>query len=757
MGNITITKPKPKQKPLQVVNQAGDLFESFAAYKGMKDEGLSNLRSETAHILSFCNKHDDPKAKAVTHLAFGYVQSGKTMSFTALTAMARDNGYRLIFYLAGIANNLYEQTYDRLRGDLFDRDSHHYRMIKEDGQMAKNIQNAMLLSKKPIMLVPILKHHGHINKLAKVCESDTFKNAMKGETVIIIDDEADQASLNNYGYQNSKTGEFKMSSTYEAIMKLRLALPGHSYVQYTATPQAQILISIDDILSPKSHTVLSPGAAYTGGKLFFKNEPAGIVSGSLIKVIPEEEAYHVRHNDLDKMPKSLHEALWFHVMSTAIIVHLREDEKIKYLSMMVHPDQPVKSSKKFLDWVDDELERFAKVLKKPDGQDAKKRFLKELKENIYPEVVKYMDESEKPTFEEILPFMSDAINDRQLHYVNSKKDGEKEIDWSLGSMHILFGAQLLNRGFTINNLSTTYMPRHTVGVATADTIEQRCRFFGYKMHYIKSCRVYLPEPSIQNYVDYVDNEEELRKVLKDYETLKEAGHALMSSPNLQQCRKNVLPSNLVKTTMDGNCKMEAFDTPEVIDDNNKLAEAFIKKLVKEKNDYRVLYKNTTKQREHRVWDLTIDEAVNFLLDFRFASVAEAVRRDNTVRYIKYLAAWPGCKIDHVEFMQMAYDGKPMHRAFNPTKAKIKSTFYTGADKDATIYPGDQNVTMSEDTITIQLYNFELSPSFPNRPTAHTLSINYPEKLSTAYCTNNQEVEDIDPLFNEVDEEYESNS
>lgn len=757
MSNITITKPKPKQKPLQVVNQAGDLFESFAAYKGMKDEGLSNLRSETAHILSFCNKHDDSKAKAVTHLAFGYVQSGKTMSFTALTAMARDNGYRLIFYLAGIANNLYEQTYDRLRSDLFDRDSHHYRMIKEDGQMAKNIQNAMLLSKKPIMLVPILKHHGHIDKLAKVCESDTFKNAMKGETVIIIDDEADQASLNNYGYQNSKTGEFKMSSTYEAIMKLRLALPGHSYVQYTATPQAQILISIDDILSPKSHTVLSPGAAYTGGKLFFKNEPAGIVSGSLIKVIPEEEAYHVRYNDLEKMPKSLHEALWFHVMSTAIIVHLREDEKIKYLSMMVHPDQPVKSSKKFLDWVDDELERFAKVLKKPDGQDAKKRFLKDLRENIYPEVVKYMSDEERPSFEEILPYMSDAINDRQLHYVNSKKDGEKEFDWSLGSMHILFGAQLLNRGFTINNLSTTYMPRHTVGVATADTIEQRCRFFGYKMHYIKSCRVYLPESSIQNYVDYVDNEEELRNTLKECETLKEAGHALMSSRNLQQCRKNVLPSNIVKTTMEGNCKMEAFDSPEVIEDNNKLAEAIIKKLVEEKRNYRVLYKNTTKQREHRVWDLTIDEAVNLLLDFRFASVAEAVRRDNTVRYIKYLAAWPGCKIDHVEFMQMAYDGKPMHRAFNPQKAKIKSTFYTGADKDATIYPGDQNVIMSEDTITIQLYNFELLPCFPNRPTAHTLSINYPEKLSTAYCTNNQEVEDIDPLFNEVDEEYESNS
>lgn len=756
MSNITITKNKVKQKPLQIVNPSGKLFESFAAYKGMKGEELANLRNNTAHILSFCNKHDDTKAPSVTHLAFGLVQSGKTMSFTALTAMARDNNYRLIFYLSGSATNLYNQTYNRLLNDLYRIDSNHYRMIKENAQMANDIKNAMNLSKKPIILVPILKHHTHINKLAKICQSDTFKDAMKNETVIIIDDEADQASLNNYGYQNSKTGQFKRSSTYDAILKLRLALPGHSYVQYTATPQAQILISIDDILSPKSHTVLDAGKGYTGGELFFKNEPKGIVSGSLIKVIPEDEAYNYRHNDLAKMPKSLHEALWFHVMTTAIIVHLREDEKIKYLSMMVHPDQPVKSSKKFLEWVKDDLERHAKILSKPNGFDAKMRFLKELKEKIYPEVVKYMNDEERPTFEEVLPFMSDAINDRQLHLVNSKKEGEKEIDWDLGSMHILFGAQLLNRGFTINNLSTTYMPRHTVGIATADTIEQRCRFFGYKMHYIKSCRVYLPECSIQNYVDYVESEKELRKILANSETLKEAGHSLMSSSNLQQCRKNVLPSNLVKTTMQGNCKMEAFDTPEVIAHNNEIAEAFIKQLVEEKREFQVLYPNTTKQREHRVWSLSVDEAVDFLLDFQFASVEEAVRKDNTIRYIKYLAGWPGHKIDHIDFMQMAYNGNPMQRSFNLNRAKIKSAFYTGSDKNINIYPGDQKVIMSKDTITIQLYHFELSPCFPNRARAYTLSINYPDTLSTAYCTNNQDVIDIDTVLNEL-KENENNS
>ena len=165
--------------------------------------------------------------------------------------------------------------------------------------------------------------------------------------------------------------------------------------------------------------------------------------------------------------------------------------------------------------------------------------------------------------------------------------------------------------------------------------------------------------------------------------------------------------------MEGNCKMEAFDNPDVIENNNSIVKLFIQKLEKERKNFRILYPNTTKQREHRVCSITIDEAVDFLLDFQFANVAEAVRRDNTVRYIKYLAAWPGCKIDHVDFMQMAYDG-----------------------------------------ITIQLYNFELSPCYPNRPTAYTISINYPDKLSTAYCTNNQEVMDVDVLFNEVEEEYE---
>ena len=90
--------------------------------------------------------------------------------------------------------------------------------------------------------------------------------------MLIIDDEADQASLNGYAYKNSKSEDWEedeYTATYKSIMNLRNSLPNHSYVQYTATPQGPLLISIVDLLSPKHHTVLTPGKSYTGGKTFF--------------------------------------------------------------------------------------------------------------------------------------------------------------------------------------------------------------------------------------------------------------------------------------------------------------------------------------------------------------------------------------------------------------------------------------------------------------------------------------------------------
>src|SRR3954451_2074133 len=49
---------------------------------------------------------------------------------------------------------------------------------------------------------------------------------------------------------NTKVQQDLESTTYTRLRELRDALPGHTYLQYTATPQAPLLINIADTLSP---------------------------------------------------------------------------------------------------------------------------------------------------------------------------------------------------------------------------------------------------------------------------------------------------------------------------------------------------------------------------------------------------------------------------------------------------------------------------------------------------------------------------
>ena len=99
-------------------------------------------------------------------------------------------------------------------------------------------------------MIPILKHRKYIDNVASIFARQTVKKALGNETVIIIDDEADQASLNGFGFRNSKKSSQdeldKQSAIYAAILRLRAQLPGNSYIQYTATPQANLLITTAD-------------------------------------------------------------------------------------------------------------------------------------------------------------------------------------------------------------------------------------------------------------------------------------------------------------------------------------------------------------------------------------------------------------------------------------------------------------------------------------------------------------------------------
>ena len=61
----------------------------------LEQDEIDSLINETSHILSNCVNPKLLEEQDTTHLTVGYVQSGKTMSFTTLSAMASDNGYRI--------------------------------------------------------------------------------------------------------------------------------------------------------------------------------------------------------------------------------------------------------------------------------------------------------------------------------------------------------------------------------------------------------------------------------------------------------------------------------------------------------------------------------------------------------------------------------------------------------------------------------------------------------------------------------------
>ena len=721
--------------------------------KGITTLGAANLREETMHILSHCNPHNATQNPETTHLVVGYVQSGKTMSFTGLTALALDNGYRVVIYLAGTKNNLLNQTAQRLEKDLIGKNGQNkdfYRLHKDPNpDEAEQIAGHLFLSSHPIILIPILKHWKHIDKLVQILTDPDFKDAMEDETVLIIDDEADQASLNSYGRKNSKrdadglTEEEQQSKTYESILKMRAVLPGNTYIQYTATPQANILISMQDLLSPKSHTLLTPGEGYIGGKLYFgKGQNHDLFNGALVLNIPDAEVFHKKENPLKRMPQSLKDALMLHILAVAIVVKCLRIDDVEYLSMMVHPDNTKQWNKKFKDWIDAELKKWRKLLRKPDGEIDKEEMMTRFEE-LYQMAVGFYDEYERPSFDEIKKFIPDVLNDYKTYLVNTDAEAETEIDWNRYSMHILVGAEMLNRGFTVEKLATTYMPRYTKGPSNADTIQQRCRFFGYKDDYIKSCRVFLPSWSVADYMEYITHEEELRSTLASCDTLAQAERKILLSPRLKPTRSNVLPISVVNTKLKGMHGMQAFESKERIEANDKVVNAF---LTVHENDFAVHNEYTTADRTHRWMKLPVEDAIEFLDSFRFGNYQDAARKAATIRYLRYLSGSDNPDaLKYVYFIQMAYAAPIRKRSFDKTTLRLaeNTALFAGPSSagDSTNYPGDSKIC-GDDSITIQLHHIYLDGAelgFPHE--AYTLAINYPVHLAINYCESEKTLQE----------------
>ena len=218
----------------------GERTQTFLQSQDKLDqEGKLNIFGEAQNILSHCVP---PGVKRnITNIAVGYIQSGKTLSYTTLSALAADNGYRIIIYLTGVTTSLNNQTYGRIRNDLKVNESEWYAIFEDN---PKNIdadidEVAKYLKYSPsTLLFPAMKHQQHIDRLTKIFTNYKIAPLLQNIGVIIVDDEADQASFNTYAKKNREKKDWEedeQSKIYSCILELRSAFPSLSYIQYTAS------------------------------------------------------------------------------------------------------------------------------------------------------------------------------------------------------------------------------------------------------------------------------------------------------------------------------------------------------------------------------------------------------------------------------------------------------------------------------------------------------------------------------------------
>ncbi|WP_298309215.1 Z1 domain-containing protein [Flavobacterium sp.] len=214
--------------------------------------------------LEIIKKIGDPKNSNnffVKGLVVGSVQSGKTSNFNAVVNSSIDVGYKLIIVLSGIMEDLRRQTQIRTEKEVEGK------MVAQDkfigvGEIASFGQLGQFTDVNQVILPTSTQndfnrtmqqaHFSLNNTNILICKKNTSvlqnlllwlneylleNNDKHNIPFLIIDDEADNASINNLGHKGSEYAN-KINGHIRALLAL---FNRKTYIGYTATPFANIL------------------------------------------------------------------------------------------------------------------------------------------------------------------------------------------------------------------------------------------------------------------------------------------------------------------------------------------------------------------------------------------------------------------------------------------------------------------------------------------------------------------------------------
>lgn len=514
---------------------------------GRSEPELESLDDSTDRILAHLEdpRPSGPQQFNIRGLVLGYVQSGKTANFSALIAKAADLGYKLVIVLSGMDNGLRQQTQRRLDKELGLRRDEGVGE-PEPGKRWISLTTAELKGDfQPGTIGPnVLQGNEHV--LAVVKKNKTVLQRLvdwlddrvpPGLPVLVIDDEADQASINTGGNRQPDDvdqdidEETDPSAINGLVRALLAAFPRVSYVAYTATPFANVLINhlaIDrqvwEDLYPKDFIVALPrqngyvGAERLFGRNILPGDPESGVDGlEVIEFIGDTDITALvppsRQTETfqPQLCSSLRSAFFDFIL--AIAARQQRSGVDHPASMLIHTHH----RKIIQDRMGALVSAYVTELRQSWRYDRAsiRPHLRNRWENNFRPLIASIDIRKDVPFEALEEFIDRLFRDPLTVLVlNSDSDDVLDYEADPNLKAVLIGGNRLSRGLTLEGLLVSYYVRR---VFYFDTLMQMGRWFGYREDYVDLTRLWTTAELAAMFRDIALAEEELRREIARYE------------------------------------------------------------------------------------------------------------------------------------------------------------------------------------------------------------------------------------------------
>ena len=547
---------------------------------------IDSLETVTNRVLSLLEDPNREGAWDRRGLVVGHVQSGKTSNYTGLICKAADAGYKLIVVLSGLHKNLRSQTQMRLDegflgyetlppqeahtqelrtigAGLIDPDPairpDYVTNRADNGDFSRTVANSLGINPggRPLLFVikknvSVLRNlQSWVDRVADTREKKTDRPIVRNVPLLVIDDEADLASVDTRQQDFDERGlpdsEHDPTAINRCIRRFLYCFEKSAYVGYTATPFANIFIHEQgttaeewEDLFPRSFVMTLPAPSnYIGPVRIFGLDPDDDVANT-VEPLPlyrqvtdhaesldlrEREGWmpprhvngHVpRYEGLDDLPPSLRQAVYAFVLSCA--ARRVRGHSGKHNSMLVHVTRFTVVQHAVYSQVERLLQQLRRRIVRGEGAstDPTVSDLRRMwEEDFLPTtaaVRQQTDDSEivNVLWEEVEEHLAHVVSDISVREINGTAGDVLDYDahHATGLNVIAIGGDKLARGLTLEGLTISYFLRAS---RMYDTLMQMGRWFGYRPGYLDLCRLYTT-PDLADWFQHItEASEELRQ------------------------------------------------------------------------------------------------------------------------------------------------------------------------------------------------------------------------------------------------------